>query len=151
MLAATYVEWSDSLNVNVEEIDHQHQHLVDLINELYRSIINKTTKDKGPIILEELKIYVIAHFTVEESLMRIFGYPKDAYEFHKREHDLLVLEVKDVILKVNAGSHNINSDLLIFLKRWLIEHICKTDVLLGEFLVTKGIGKNKTWLQRIFG
>lgn len=147
-LPRNFIEWDDRLSIKVEDIDHQHQELVNIMNRLYQSIVDRTTEVEGPKILDDLKIYTIAHFSVEESLMRIFGY--EGYGEHKAQHKQLVEELQEVMLRVEAGEHHINSDLLIYLRKWLINHIMHTDAKLGEFLCHQGIGKNKPWYKRIF-
>ncbi|UJF23654.1 bacteriohemerythrin [Suttonella sp. R2A3] len=147
-LPRTFIEWDDRFSIKVEDIDYQHQELVNIMNRLYQAIVDRTAQSEGPKILDDLKIYTIAHFSVEESLMRIFGY--EDYEVHKEQHRQLVEELQEVMLRVEAGEHHINSDLLIYLRKWLVNHIMHTDVKLGRFLIEQGIGKNKPWYKRIF-
>ncbi|SUO95794.1 bacteriohemerythrin [Suttonella ornithocola] len=144
-----FIEWdNDLLSVKVEDIDHQHQQLIDIINQLCKAILTRTAPQEIPEILENLEMYTVAHFSTEEALMRIFGYQE--YEKHKLQHDELVSQLQSVRLKLAQGEHHVNSDLLLYLKDWLVQHIMRSDKQLGSFLEKQGIGKNKPWYKRIF-
>ena len=78
------VPWSDALNIGIPEIDSQHQGLVDTINELWEAIVRKAEESDVARILDELQRYVVSHFTAEEALMRVQGYPR--FEEHREEH-----------------------------------------------------------------
>ena len=82
---AKFVEWSDVLSVGIEEIDAQHKVLVDLVNEMHQAIHQRRGSDAVREILAQLADYTRIHFAVEESLMRILGYP--GYDDHKAEQE----------------------------------------------------------------
>lgn len=77
-----FIVWSDELSVGIEEIDEQHKVLVNLINRMHNAIAEKHGSEVVSGILAELVDYTKIHFAVEESLLRILGYP--GYEEHKR-------------------------------------------------------------------
>ena len=87
-----FIPWSEELIVGLQEIDEQHKILIGLINRLFSQAILHTA-DKATLsgILEDLIQYTIIHFSVEESLFRIFDYP-DA-ENHQVHHNQLKQEV----------------------------------------------------------
>lgn len=142
--------WSDKLCVGIEEIDAQHRVLVDLVNELHRAIHERQGSEVGREILGRLVEYTRIHFTVEESLMRVLGYPD--YEEHKKHHTQLIEQVNNLHKKVIQGQQ-VSFELLHFLRVWLSKHIMEEDREYVPFMLSKGVAANykkRSWLDRIF-
>ncbi len=149
--AAKLVEWSKELSVGIEEIDSQHKVLVDLLNELHRAIIERHGSETAHRILLQLLEYTRIHFAVEESLMRILGYPE--YEEHKHHHELLLDEVRMLSEKLHDGKKSISFELLHFLKMWLTKHIMEEDKLYAPFLLSKGVQatyQKRSWVGKFW-
>lgn len=145
------IEWSDSLSVGIQEIDEQHKVLVDLLNKLHDAIIHMHGNDAAKEILGQLYEYTKIHFAVEESLMRILGYPD--YDEHKEHHELLIKQVQQLSNKLDKEGHSISFELLHFLKMWLTKHIMEEDKLYTPHFLTRGVQttfSKKTWLHRFW-
>lgn len=149
-MAKLFVEWSDALSVGIQEIDDQHKTLINLINRLFdETIINQAPIKVTEQILNELVEYTVIHFAVEESLFRIFEYPE--IEAHTNRHLDLKTQVLELQQKVKLGQSMVNSDLLMFLKKWLTNHILHEDKLYAPFLIKQGVkstSTKKSWLGR---
>lgn len=151
-----FVDWTDELSVGIEEIDEQHKVLVNLINRLFDETVvhqsgSATTTAVMEEILHELVEYTVIHFAVEESLFRIFDYPET--EVHVRHHNELKVQVIDIQKKVKAREAVVNTELLMFLKKWLENHILHEDKLYGPFLIKQGVKSSwakRSWLGRIW-
>jgi len=130
------LEWVDALSVGIEEIDNQHKELVRLLNQLHTAIWEKHGSAASMEILDKLVEYTRVHFTVEESLMRILGYPD--YEHHRQEHEKLISQVIELQRKLKSGEANISFELLHFLKNWLTHHILGTDKAYAPYFLSKG-------------
>ena len=148
-----FVEWSNELSVGIEEIDEQHKVLVNLVNRLFdETVVHQAgTSAVMEEILHELIEYTVIHFAVEESLFRIFHYP--ATETHTRHHDELKAQVLDIQKKVKQGEASVNTELLMFLKRWLTNHILQEDKLYAPFLLSQGVKSSwseQSWLGKIW-
>lgn len=147
-----FVEWTDELSVGIEEIDEQHKVLVNLINRLFdETVVHQADPSVMDEILHELIEYTVIHFAVEESLFRIFDYPET--ELHTRHHDELKAQVLDIQKKVKLREAVINTELLIFLKKWLENHILHEDKRYGPFLIKQGVKSSwakKSWLGKIW-
>lgn len=147
-----FVEWTNDLSVGIEEIDEQHKIIVNLINRLFdETVAHQANSGVMNEILHELVEYTVIHFAVEESLFRIFHYP--GTEAHTRHHDELKAQVVDIQKKVNKGEAQVNTELLMFLKKWLTNHIQQEDKLYGPFLLKQGVKSSwseKSWLGRIW-
>ncbi len=147
-----FVEWSDDLSVGIQEIDEQHKILVNLINRLFNeTITHQADASVMDEILHELVEYTVIHFSVEESLFRIFDYP--ATEEHTRHHSELKAQVLDIQKKVKRGEARVNTELLMFLKKWLTNHIHHEDKLYAPYLIKQGVKSSwakKSWLGKIW-
>lgn len=142
----TLMPWTPALSVEIQEIDEQHKILVDLINELYDSMIEgRSTKANGEI-LDRLIEYTKTHFVVEESVMRILGYVD--YDEHKKKHDVFVAKLMEFKWTYDKGDHHIALALLDFMKEWLAEHILKTDKQYVPHFVSSGA--KRTWLRKFW-
>lgn len=136
------MEWSDTLCVGIEEIDNQHKALVGLLNQLHTAIYEKHGSAACMEILDKLVEYTRVHFTVEESLMRILGYPE--YEDHHEEHDKLITQVVELQQKLKSGKVNVSFELLHFLRGWLSHHILETDKAYVPYFLSKGVERGST-------
>jgi hemerythrin len=146
-----FVEWSDVLSVGIEEIDVQHQVLVGLVNDMHEAIRLHHSSDVVHGILDKLAEYTRIHFAVEESLMRILGYPD--YETHKTQHEHLILAVQDLQQKVASGKASVGFELMHFLKVWLTKHIIESDKEYSTFFLDSGVHrklKKKSWAARLW-
>lgn len=149
-----FVQWTKEISVGIQEIDEQHKHLVQLLNELFDVMVSNSPERDAVArnTLEELLSYTSVHFAVEESLFRIFNYP--GYDSHKLKHDRLKSEVAEIGRRVRNGEKRIDSALLIFMKNWITTHIMHEDKGYAPFLLEQGVRKNwgkKNWLGRLWG
>ena len=149
---AAFMEWNDKVSVGIEEIDEQHKQLLDLINRLYDAMISGEQKlQVAKDVLNELMQYTVVHFAVEESLFRIFDYPD--YEAHCAHHHELRAQVIDINRKVQSGEKMVTPELLVFLRKWLTNHIMVEDKAYAPVLLERGLKKNwekKGWMGKIW-
>lgn len=139
------VHWSDELSVGVQEVDEQHKILIALLNELHEALLQHHGSEICAEILRRLAEYTRIHFSVEESLMRILGYPD--FERHKAEHDALSAQVTQLQVRLAGGQASISFELLHFLKVWLTRHIQDSDRRYGAYFLEKGI--SGTWSPHV--
>ena len=48
-MAEALIKWSDTYNLGLKEVDEQHKSLLDLINKIWQSIIDRNEKDNQKI------------------------------------------------------------------------------------------------------
>jgi len=146
-----FVTWSDELSVGIEEIDNQHKVLVDLINEMHTAIQERRGSEAVQHVLSKLADYTRIHFAVEESLMRLLGYP--GYDEHKAKHEELIAHMVELQEKVASGKTAISFELMHFLKLWLTKHIMESDKEYSSFFLNAGAGvklKKRSWASRLW-
>lgn len=119
-------EWDAEYSVGNAELDHQHQRLFQIINELYAALENGETQSSVERALQSLIEYTRSHFAAEEALMLQHKYP--GYAGHKRMHDQLLDKVTEYGLRLNQGESDLAANVLPFLiGDWLMDHITVTD------------------------
>ena len=132
------IEWSAELSVGINSIDEQHKKLVNMINALNDAKLTGGSSELLGKIFNGLAAYTQKHFTYEENMFAEFGYSNS--EEHKRQHNELIAQVAELKEKFMENPRGtINDDLMIFLKRWLTNHIMRTDKDYAEFLISKGV------------
>jgi hemerythrin len=131
------ITWNEKYSVKIKQFDDQHKKLIDMVNELHDAMKVGKGKDVLEKILAGLIQYTVTHFASEERLMKLHNYP--GFEQHKKEHNLLSLQVNDVQKKYHEGNAALSQSVMIFLKEWLQNHIQGTDKNYAPFLNSKGI------------
>jgi hemerythrin len=119
------VTWSEDFSVSIQEIDDQHKVIVDLINKINDAVTGNGSAEAIGQVIEELVRYTTVHFAIEEALMRMFHYPD--YAQHKQIHTKLLERVLNFQKQYAKGNTQIGSELLYFLRDWLLSHIVKVD------------------------
>jgi hemerythrin len=133
----TLFEWKDMYSVNVAEIDNQHKLLVESLNGLYEAMLTRKAKEIIDGILKGLTDYAGVHFSYEERLMQMHGYPD--YSEHKKKHEAFIKKVTDFTEKHKRGSLMVSMEVLNFLKEWLRDHILVIDKQYSTFFNEKGV------------
>jgi len=131
------IQWSDSLSVNVGEIDRQHQKLIAMINELNDAMRQGKGKEIVAKIINGLITYTGTHFKFEEQYFDKFGYPDK--DNHKKAHSDFVRKVSDFKTGYASGKVGLSMDIMNFLSDWLQTHIKGTDKKYSAFFNEKGL------------
>jgi hemerythrin-like metal-binding protein len=88
-------------------------------------------------VLSETIRYTEYHFAAEAKLMREHGFSDEAG--HLRQHKEFVDRMLREQRKVESGELAAVTDLLAYLRDWLVNHILRTDVRLARELNAKGV------------
>lgn len=136
---APLIVWDLNLySVGLKEIDRQHGILVELINRLDYGLKHKISKETMEDIVNYLVDYTVFHFGYEEKLLNQHGWSE--LESHKVIHRAFVDKVKNFQSQLKTQNiAEVATDILDFLKDWLLDHILKTDKQYGIYLNAKGI------------
>ena len=140
------VEWSSEYSVGIPEIDEQHKALFELIAKIHTAIHERKGSAACQTVLDELVDYTRIHFALEQSLMRMMGYPD--YKAHCEHHRKLVEDVEAMQAKIRAGSASISFELLHFLRNWLAKHIIGEDIQYARFFLSRKQAGFDTWVKR---
>jgi hemerythrin len=119
------IEWSDSLSVDVTEIDQQHKKLIGMINDLHEAMLQRKGAGVLASLLDGMAAYADDHFKVEERYFDRFGYP-DAPD-HRKKHADFIAKVDDFKSKFAANEVGMTVEVMSFLSSWLQNHIKGED------------------------
>ena len=118
--------WTATLATHVDEMDKEHQTLINLMNKL-----NKLCKDKAPKseigkALEELGAFTVKHFSDEEQYMQSINFSQ--LSTHKIHHKQLLERFTEHATNFKNGPQSVLPDEFFeFLKFWLTTHIMHID------------------------
>jgi len=126
------VVWSKILSVGVDEIDEDHRKLLNIYNILNHAVMDGESPEYLAATLEELINCTVWHFSHEERLM--LKYHFDGAEGHKGAHEELIKAARELQQTILQSDQPIAEEHLVFLERWLTEHILTADQRLGAFL-----------------
>jgi hemerythrin-like metal-binding protein len=114
-----------------EQIDKEHNELIDMLNGLSR-IISRRTEDETVVKLFENLIKLAEyHIKNEEQLMKDSKYPQ--LEEHVKEHELIVRELRILRAKLQSEILDFTMKFTLTNKNWL-KHLYKHDKPLVKFL-----------------
>jgi hemerythrin-like metal-binding protein len=132
--------WRDQLSVGSPEIDSDHKHLIDFVNQLHDAVTEAQSEKVVGKILMELIEYTRDHFAREEKVMLAAGYPD--YVRHCGIHKALTSKVLRFAQSyLRTPTDQVKRDLIDFLAAWLVDHIIKEDRRIGAYMRGK-----KIWL-----
>ena len=129
--------WNDTYSVGVPSIDEQHKKILDMINELSLSLINREDDSKQVLVLLKLTSYTISHFRHEESIFDKYNYEETVE--HKTSHKKMIERVDDFQTRLTEKKEKIGEELLGYLITWLLNHILIMDKRYMTFMINNGI------------
>jgi len=127
------LKFKDNFISGNSSIDHEHEELINLINELHESLQSKEAKSDVEDILGELHGQVSSHFALEEKIMRDMNYVET--NDHCADHNRLLDEILDISDAVHKDD---NYDYMPRLERevqsWFTKHFSGMDARLHSVL-----------------
>ena len=81
---------------------------------------------------KSMNLEIIVAF--ENKMMEKYNFK--TYDNHKMQHDDILNQVQDIYKQLENGDEILIVNILEFLKKWLINHILKTDLVLGKYLTS---------------
>lgn len=130
------ISWNKNYSVGIEEMDIQHKQLLVIMNNLNDAMQAGKGKEALYDVFIELADYTLHHFGDEERLMRDHAYPER--EAHLKMHRDLEQKIADYKQMIDDGMTVVSSEILDFLKQWLVNHILINDKKFGRFIAEKG-------------
>ena len=119
------ITWVKSLEVGIGIIDSQHRRLVDLINQLDTATEEGRGNEVVGETLKGLIDYTHTHFRTEEDLLKEHDY--EDYDLHRREHRIFTDQIEIYRDRLDAGSLRISSNVMAYMRGWLLTHIGSSD------------------------
>ena len=137
---ASFIKWDPKFKIGIPVIDAQHEHLVNLCNDFYQSLLKDTnTENYRQLVkqaLEDCLDYAATHFKDEEKLMLASNF--SGYKKHKAVHDKFTTNCKINYANIDTLPVAEAVKFALFLYDWVNTHIAHEDRLylpaLVEFL-----------------
>ena len=132
------MEWKKEYLVGIREIDEQHKTIIECISGIQKAAAryDRPSTDEGVVRLADL---AQAHFTLEESLMRILDYPR--LDEHADDHKTFSAHLRTL------QEHFVTTDVfhhrLEIFQQWWDTHVQKHDKSYAlHFLKYTALGKS---------
>lgn len=127
-------EFKEEFRTGIESIDQEHAKLFEIANKAYETLMDEFIPDKYDYIVEilnELKDYAATHFKHEEEYMISINYRKLISQ--KAMHDDFIEKISEYDLNsLDENQKDAIIEILDFLNDWLVNHILKSDKLIGQ-------------------
>jgi len=137
----TVMSWRKEYEIGVPQIDAEHRSLFDLVNEFHETYMRGDSRTQIPLVLNRLISYAEAHFQHEEKLMEEIGYP--LLDRQRKEHSDLVTSIFAINENLAIEPTHASGETVRFIKAWLLDHIVKDDMDIGDFLRRKTSHESK--------
>lgn len=130
--------WDESYSVKIASIDEQHKKIIEMINQLGKSMNDGESEEALGRVLAQLINYTEQHFKYEEDIFERTNYPLSVE--HKKEHEELKTKVMEIKDQYSQESTTVLPDKVSgFLRSWLINHIKGCDMKYSEHFLKNNI------------
>lgn len=127
-------EFKEDYRIGIESIDNEHRKLFEIADRAYETLMDEFIPDKYDYIvdiLNELKEYAATHFKHEEEYMMSIHYKRLISQ--KASHDEFIEKISEYDLQaLDDNQKDAILEILEFLNDWLVNHIMKSDKLIGQ-------------------
>jgi methyl-accepting chemotaxis protein/hemerythrin len=133
-----YMVFTDKFVDGVVAIDQDHVRMIEIVNQLYRVVLETKSAEALASVFDELETYIAAHFAHEEELMARVEYPKLAE--HRAGHATMTRRIADYRARLRDRYDTIiAADMLHQLKAWISGHMMTADKDVCAYLNACGI------------
>ena len=126
------VQWSDDFLIGIEFFDEQHEHIIELLDNLIEASNLSVQSQDVALVLTELVEATLSHFNDEEEFMHKHDFPN--LPEHLRMHRDFVKRTTELQRQTENVDQPLPITLLKFLKDWLVAHILAEDKKYKEVL-----------------
>lgn len=131
------LEWLDSFELGVPEIDGDHRAMLDLMKAV-QSAMAASDRKTGEQLLDRLLVFAEGHFDREQALLERWGYPEA--ETHATYHWNLLLRavaVRQACAEIESQTsfNECSEEMLSF----LVDDVVRGDMKLKSFLEEAGL------------
>lgn len=120
--------WDKHFLTEIDEVDEQHHHLVNLINQFGEQLSEDAIDyTKIQSIYQQLVDYSHYHFDEEEKMMLEVGIDTRHFNSHKTLHKHFINDIKALYTEVSPQNISPAHHLFNFLTNWLAFHILGCD------------------------
>lgn len=123
----------ESSMVGIASQDNQHGQIVEKYNDFIKSLQDTNLYEERPARFQQLVSYLSVHFTFENTLMQLVGYPD--CESHKKQHFGFINRINGFVREIQAGASSVD-EMVLYIGHWLLGHALVADKDFGDFEAT---------------
>ena len=133
------IKWDPKFKIGIPLIDRQHEHLVNLCNDFYQSLLKSKSNAKEDYhalvkqTLEKCLNYAATHFKEEERLMEASKF--SGYKQHRDTHNSFTAKCEIAYAGIDTMPISEAIKFALFLYDWINTHIAHEDRLYMPTLV----------------
>lgn len=122
--------------IGIDQIDEEHRHLFELINDVMELLHNNAVTDKYHQLnelLDNLKEYADTHFKHEEAYMESIKDPELAMQKEQHQEFCEKIDALDIKSKDSEEEQQETlEEMMLYLTKWLYHHILGSDIMIGK-------------------
>lgn len=127
------LEWSETLSVDIPEIDAEHRAFIETVNQLNTVLAARASREEVERIMTALSEDARNHFRHEQRLFQQYGYPQT------RQHALIHGQIQRRLLAIAKEFRDAEFDrewiaLGLEIKHTLVAHLLEEDMKYKAFL-----------------
>jgi len=119
------LEWGPAWLTGQPVVDADHKMLVQYVNQLNQAMLEGKGQEVAADTLRKLVQYTRDHFAREEAIWQEGGL--QSIVEHRQAHAELMAKVEQFQRDFVAGKAALSSELMAFLRNWLVGHVFKSD------------------------
>lgn len=129
------MKWSDEYATGIKRIDNQHKTLFNMAEDFRLALDEGGGSRFYGMLLESLDRYARSHFGYEEQCMEEYHCPVAQKNKDAHEHFLEILTTYKQQYTESGFDVTEAYKLLDIMEKWLVNHICHTDLQLKDYAV----------------
>jgi len=128
-------KWSEVMSMSNSEIDHEHLHMLDLLNAVSNEIeAHEFDKEEVLQILKQLYVDTVEHFTHEELLFVECNYPDAENHAQIHQQNMQKLNKSMCDIEQEDTTRQQCAEICFAIKDLLISHVLKDDIKYIQYL-----------------
>jgi hemerythrin-like metal-binding protein len=117
--------WNQTYSVGVNQLDEDHQKLLEMINRLHQAMSTGQSKSMIAPLITDLKSYTMTHFKNEEGYLEEIAHPTLLEQ--KKQHAVFISKIREFESDLENGQITLAMKIMPFLNEWLLKHIMDKD------------------------
>ncbi|MCK9171376.1 MAG: bacteriohemerythrin [Treponema sp.] len=120
-----FMIWSPAYEFGISEIDQQHRYWIELVNNIYYDFLKQNDKDRVHAMFTAAIDFMHYHFSEEERMMHIIGYP--ALDNQQKQHAEIGARIEHFRKDIREDNIIITRSVVNKLRKIFVQHILIED------------------------
>lgn len=143
-----YLQWDQSLEVGLEEIDQDHKHIIELANQLNDMVASRQSIEAIQSSFALLRDFVMQHFVKEERQLVVFNC--DDTDAHIAQHKALLDKFTESQLQLDQAESLMQvADIIDDTHKRIIDHMIDDDINLAQTVHLRKWQQKASWFDRL--